>query len=243
MAESASAFSLLTLFGFGPEGWGAILLGGAATTVLLSVGGFALSMVIGALGAWAKISGTTAIRVLADGYTTVFRGIPELLVIYVFYFGGSAVVTKVGAMMGSTGFIGLPGFLAGLLAIGVASGAQQTEVMRGAFHAVARGELEAALACGMSRWLRFRRIVAPLVLRHALPGMGNVWQVTLKGSALVSITGAADLLRQAQVGTSATGLPFSFYGAAALLYLVISAFSGWALGWAEGHFSRGVRAS
>lgn len=235
--------NVFTLFGFGPEGWGTILLGGAATTLMLSVTGFALSMAIGAIGAWAKLSGSSLVRMLADGYTTVLRGIPELLVIYVFYFGGSALLTKVGAMMGSSGFIGFPGFFAGFLAIGIASGAQQVEVMRGAFNVVSPGELEASLACGMPRWLRLRRIIGPLVLRHALPGMGNVWQITLKGSALVSITGATDLLRQAQVGTSATGLPFNFYGAAAVLYLVISAFSGWALSIAEGHYSRGVRTS
>ena len=108
------------------------------------------------------IAGSREARTVADGYTTVLRGIPDLLVIYLFYFGGSAVVTAAGRLFGAEGFIGFPGFLAGSLAVGVTSGAQFTEIFRGGFKAVHPGEIEAAVACGMSRRLRFRRIVAPL---------------------------------------------------------------------------------
>jgi octopine/nopaline transport system permease protein len=114
-------------------------------------------------------------------------------------------------------------------------------VFRGAFKAVHPGEIEAAIACGMPRALRFRRIIAPLTLRHALPGLGNVWQVVLKESALVSITGVAEILRQAQVGAGSTGLPFDFYLIAGLLYLAISSVSGGGLRQAERRFNRGVR--
>jgi len=231
----------LDLLSFGPDGWANALLAGASMTVLIAIAGYAIGIVIGAFGSWAKVSGGPVTRVAADTYTTVLRGIPDLLVIYLLYFGGSAAITAIGRLFGADGFIGFPAFLAGSLAIGVTSGAQQTEVLRGAFRAVHPGEIEAAIACGMPRWLRFRRIVAPLTLRHAVPGLGNVWQVVLKESALVSITGVAELLRQAQVGAGSTGLPFDFYLIAGLIYLAISTVSGGLMRLAERHFNRGVR--
>jgi octopine/nopaline transport system permease protein len=229
------------LLSFGPDGWANALVAGAWMTILVAIAGYAIGVVIGGFGSWAKISGARATRIAADAYTTVLRGIPDLLVIYLLYFGGSAAVTAIGRLFGADGFIGFPGFLAGSLAVGVTSGAQQTEVFRGAFKAVHPGEIEAAIACGMSRWLRFWRIVAPLTLRHALPGLGNVWQVVLKESALVSITGVAELLRQAQVGAGSTGLPFDFYLIAGIIYLAISTVSGAVMRQAERYFNRGVR--
>ncbi|KNY16393.1 MULTISPECIES: ABC transporter permease [unclassified Shinella] len=233
--------SILDLVSFGPNGWGQALAAGATMTILIALAGFFIGGLIGTAGAWAKISGGPAVRFAAETYTTVLRGIPDLLVIYLFYFGGSAVVSAVGRLFGAEGFVSFPGFLAGALAVGVTSGAQQTEVFRGAFRAVHPGELEAATACGMGRALKFRRVVAPLTLRHALPGLGNVWQVVLKESALVSVTGVVELLRQAQIGAGSTSLPFDFYLIAALIYLAISTLSGFLLHTSERRFSRGVR--
>ncbi|TCV98346.1 ABC transporter permease [Biostraticola tofi] len=232
--------SFWQLVSFGEQGWGPLLLSGMMVTIALSLSGFVLSAAIGALMAWAKISGNKAMRVMADIYTTVLRGIPDLLVIYLFYFGGSSVLSAVGRMFNADGFIAFPGFLAGMMAVGITAGAQQTEVFRGAYRAIAPGELEAAIACGMSRATRFRRILAPLALRFALPSMGNVWQLVLKESALISVTGVAELLTQAQTGSGSTGRPFDFFIAAALLYLLISAFSGWSLRKAESYYSRGA---
>lgn len=231
----------LALFGFGPNGWGWAMLLGAAMTLAVAGCGFLLGAAIGTLGAWAKIAGGGVVRVVADGYTTVLRGIPDLLVIYLFYFGGGAALSAVGRLFGASGFISLPGFAAGVLAIGVVCGAHHTEVFRGAFGAVSPGEIEAARAVGMGRLLCFRRIIAPLVLRYALPGLGNVWQLVLKESALVSVTGVVELLRQAQIGAGSTRQPFDFFVAAALLYLVITTLSGWTLQRAERHLSRGMR--
>lgn len=231
----------LDIISFGPNGWGAALLAGTIMTISIAISGFLIGGVVGIFGAWAKIAGGRTTRAIADGYTTILRGIPDLLVIYLFYFGGSAVLTALGKYFGAQGFIGLPGFLAGSLAIGITSGAHHTEVFRGAFKAVSKGELEAATACGMSRWLKFHRIIAPLTLRHALPGLGNVWQVVLKESALVSVTGVVELLRQAQIGAGSTGLPFNFFIIAGALYLAISTVSGFLLQASERRFSRGVR--
>jgi octopine/nopaline transport system permease protein len=229
------------LMGFGPRGWGAAMLGGAAMTLAVALCGFLIGALIGAFGAFAKIAGGRIARGVADGYTTVLRGIPDLLVIYLFYFGGSAVLTPLGHLLGASGFISLPGFLAGALAIGIVSGAYHTEVFRGGFRAVPPGELEAATAAGMSGLLKFRRIVAPLVLRHALPGLGNVWQLVLKESALVSVTGVVELLREAQIGAGSTRQPFYFFVTAAALYLAITTLSGFTLQRAEQRFSRGMR--
>ncbi len=226
---------------FGPEGWGPMLLSGALMTVILSLSGFLLAGVVGALFSWAKICGNRPLRWFADLYTTVIRGIPDLLIIYLLYFGGSQALTALGKLFGEGQFISFPGFLAGMLAVGIAAGAQQTEVFRGAFYAIAPGELEAAKAFGMSAPVRMRRIVIPLLLRHALPGMGNVWQLVLKAAALVSVTGLAELMNKAQTGAGSTGKPFDFYCAAAVLYLLISACSGWSLNKAEAHYSRGVK--
>ncbi len=153
----------------------------------------------------------------------MLRGIPDLLVIYLFYFGGSAVRDRRSAGSSApTALSAFPGFLAGSLAIGIISGAHQTEVFRGAFKAVHPGEIEAARRLRhAARASLFRRIIAPLTLRHALPGLGNVWQVVLKESALVSVTGVVELLRQAQIGAGSTGQPFDFLcHCAALIYLI-----------------------
>jgi len=228
-------------FGFGPGGWGPSMLTAAAMTLAVALAGFGFGALVGILGAWAKVAGGAALRTAADAYTTMLRGIPDLLVIYLFYFGSSSVMTPIARLFGASGFISLPGFLAGALAIGVVSGAYHTEVFRGAYLAVARGEIEAALASGMRRMLMFRRIVAPLALRYAVPGLGNVWQLVLKESALVSVTGLVEIMRQAQIGAGSTRQPFTFFFAAAVLYFVISSVSGWALGRVELRSRRGLR--
>jgi octopine/nopaline transport system permease protein len=229
------------LFGLGARGWGAAMLGGALMTLAVAACGFCIGALIGALAAVAKIAGGWVARSIADAYTTILRGIPDLLVIYLFYFGGSAILTPIGRLFGSSGFISLPGFLAGSLAIGIVCGAYHTEVFRGAYRAVSRGEMEAAAAIGMPPFLKFRRILAPLALRHALPGLGNVWQIVLKESALVSVTGVVELLREAQIGAGSTRQPFDFFIAAAALYLAITSFSGLALERIERHLNRGIR--
>jgi octopine/nopaline transport system permease protein len=195
----------------------------------------------GALVAWAKLSKGLAWRFVGDAYTTVFRGVPELLVIYLFYFGGSTVVSEIAGLLGASGFVSLPPFLSGALGVGVISGAYQAEVYRGAFLAIHRGELDAARAYGMSASTMLRRVVAPQVLRYALPGLGNVWQLVLKDSALVSVIGLVELMRQAQVGAGSTRQPFVFYCGAAALYLIMAMITGSLFRRAERRGLRGVR--
>lgn len=229
------------LVGFGPTGWGPVMVQAAGMTLVVAVLGFLLGAVFGTLAAWAKLSGRVALRAGADGYTTLLRGVPDLLVIYLFYFGGSSVLSAIGHLFGATGFVGVPALATGALALGLVSGAYQAEVYRGAYLAVARGEIEAARAVGMSRALMFRRIIAPQVLRYAVPGLGNVWQLVLKESALVSVTGLVELLRQSQIGSGSTREPFPFYITAAALYLVITTVSTLVFGQLEARTMRGVR--
>lgn len=210
-------------------------------TIAIAICGYLLGASIGVLAAWGKISGGPVIRIIADAYTTILRGIPDLLVIYLLYFGGSAMVTAIGRLFGAQGFIGFPNFIAGVVAIGICSGAHHTEVFRGAFKAVNPGELEAARACGMNLWMRFRRIVAPLTFRYAIAGLSNVWLVVLKETALVSVIGITELMRQSQIGAGSTGLPFDFYLIAAVIYLMISTVSSSILHWAQIRAMRSIR--
>ena len=213
---------MLAPLGFGPAGWGAALLTATAMTLAVSACAFFAGLGVGTLGAAAKIAGGPALRGLAHAYTTLMRGIPDLLVIYLFYFGGSAVLTQVASWLGQSGFFGLNGFMVGVLAVGLVSGAYQTEVLRAAYQSIPRGEIEAARVTGMGPGTMLWRITAPLALRTALPGVGNVWQMVLKESALISVTGLVDLMRQTEVAAGSTRLPFLFYAAAAGLYLALT---------------------
>jgi octopine/nopaline transport system permease protein len=233
--------STVALFGFGAEGWGRPLLWAALMTIGVSAAAFALGLVFGLLGAWAKLSGSSVARGAASTYTTVLRGVPDLLVVYLFYFGGSAGLSAIGHLFGAEGFIGLPGFAVGAIAVGIVSGAYQTEVLRGAYRAIPRGELEAARAVGMGRALMLRRIIIPQALRTALPGMGNVWQSVLKESALISVTGLVEIMRQVQVGAQVTRRPFDFYVCGAVLYLVLTTVSGALFRVTELRVGRGMR--
>lgn len=231
-------FSLLS---FGCEGWGRSLLAAAAMTLAVALCGFLLGMVIGGLLAWARLAGNLALRVGSDTYTTVLRGIPDLLVIYLFYFGGSLVMTNIATAFGGEGFVGVPPFVAGAAAIGVVSGAYQAEVFRGAFRSLLPGEIEAGKSVGMSRFRLFRRIIAPQVVQHALPGIGNVWQMALKESALISVTGLVELLRQSQIAAGSTRRPFEFFLTAGAIFLVIAWISQQLFRHLEKRTARGVR--
>jgi octopine/nopaline transport system permease protein len=210
------------LLAFGPTGWGLAMVKATAVTLAVAVGAFGLGSVLGGVGAWAKIAGPTPVRLVCVAYTTVLRGVPDLLVVYLLYFGGSAALTSVAGLFSGQRFVGLPPFATGVVALGAISGAYMTEVFRGAFLAVPPGQIEAAYAAGMSKPLALRRVIGPLMLRHAIPGMGNVWQLVVKESALISLVGLMDIMGQAQIGAGSSGQPFDFYITAALLFLLVT---------------------
>lgn len=233
----------LQLLGFGAHGWGDTLLLAALMTVAVTISALAIGAVLGTIAAAAKLSRNRAALFFGNLYTTIFRGVPELLVIYLVYFGGSSGVTALGHLFGAEGFIGMPVFASGALAVGVISGTYQAEVYRGAFLAVSPGEIEAARAVGMHKWMRFRRIIMPQVLRYALPGIGNVWQLSLKDSALISVTGLAELMRASEVAAGSTRQYFLFYIAGGALYLILTGISNRVFDRAETSVNKSFRAS
>lgn len=160
--------NFLEVMSFGDQGWATDMLLAALMTCAISVCGFLCGSVIGCLGCWAKLSRSYLLRWLADVYTTVLRGVPDLLVIYLFYFGSSMVLTQLAQSLGLKGFVGLPGFFVGVVAISVISGAYQLEVLRGAVNSVAIGSIEAGRSIGLSNFKLFSLIIAPQALRLAL---------------------------------------------------------------------------
>ncbi|RCK45278.1 ABC transporter permease [Thalassospira profundimaris] len=216
---------IIELLGFGAKGWGALILTGMLLTLCVTLASLAIGALVGGLIATAKLSNFWWLRVLGTTYTTIFRGVPELLIIYLIYFGGSNAVTAIGHAMGIEGFLGMPSFLAGALAVGLISAAYQAEVYRGAYRAIPRGEIEAAASIGMPPLRCVRRIILPQILRFAIPGLNNVWQLSLKDSALISVTGLAELMRTTQVAAGSTRQYFMFYIVGGLLYLVLTSFS------------------
>jgi octopine/nopaline transport system permease protein len=227
--------------GFGPRGWGPALLQGALMTLLVATVGLLIGALLGALVASGKLSNSRVGAALGDAYSAIFRGVPELLVVYFVYFGSSSLLTSAGHLIGFEGFLGVPPFLAGALAVGVISGAYQAELYRGAYLAITKGELEAARACGMGPMLLFRRIITPQVVRFALPGLNNLWQVALKDSSLISVTGLTELMRASQIGAGSTRQPFTFYLAGGVLYLALTVLSNRVFETAERRAARGLR--
>jgi octopine/nopaline transport system permease protein len=206
--------------------WAGLLARGALVTVGVGAAGFALSVLIGVFGSWARLSNSRSARLIATAYVTVVRGVPNLITIFIVYYGTSALLTDINKGFGGHGFKGLPLFVAGFLALGVTAGALTTEVFRGAARAVGVGQMEAARAYGMTQGVAFRRVLAPLALRHALPALGNVWQGLLKESALLSVIGLAELLDTAQLASNSTNRPFVYYAVAVVGYLLITMVSG-----------------
>lgn len=234
----------MSLLGWGDLGWGDEMIYGALMTLAVATCSYALGIVFGAIAAAMKLSDWVAARMLAEIYTTVIRGLPELLIIYLVFFGGGAVLRAIArGLFGYGAFIDLPIFVTGMICIGLSAGAYSTEVIRGAVLAVPVGQIEAARAVGMSRALRFRRVLVPQVARYALPGLGNVWQLTLKETSLISVIGLVEIMRQAAVGAGSTKEPFTFYVTAFVLYLGLASISNRGFLRAEAWANRGVRVS
>jgi His/Glu/Gln/Arg/opine family amino acid ABC transporter permease subunit len=207
---------------FNLYGFGTAMMAGAWLTLKLSMVALAFGLAFGLLGAGAKLSRFLPLRFAADAVTTIIRGIPELVLVLAVYYGGSVVVNNLAHRLGYDAYIELDAFSAGVVAIGTTFGAYATEVFRGAILAVPRGQIEAARALGMHSVLIFRRIVLPQVWRYALPGLGNLFLVLQKNTALVSVIGLNELMRNTAFAVGYTKKPFTFYMAAALIYLCLT---------------------
>ena len=211
---------------FGDLGWGDEFLIATLMTIMVSICSMGLGIFIAIFAAWAKLTLSKFLNFISNFYTTVVRGIPELLVIYLIFFGGSAVVMKLAKVFGYNGYIELNAFIISVVAIGIISATYSTEVLRAAFLSIDRGQIEAAKTLGLSKFQIFYKILVPQVLRHALPGLGNVWQVTLKDTSLISVTGLVEIMRQARIASNVEHSPLTFLITAACLYLFLTTFSG-----------------
>jgi len=226
---------------FDLRGYGWMLWEGLQLTLLVGLCALVLAVLLGLLGAWGKLSRSAVARGVAGTYTTVVRGVPELLLILLIFYGTPTLIQNTAARWGHTVRVDLDPFVAGTLTLGFIYGAFATEVFRGAFQAIPRGQIEAARAVGMSRLLALRRIVLPQVWRFALPGLGNVWMVLIKATALISVIQLDELMRKSQIAVGATKLPFTFYFAASLMYLGITVVSMLLQQRFEAWSNRGVR--
>ncbi len=226
---------MIDLRGFGPQLWE-----GTIITLELAMVSLVVGLILGLLGASAKLSAFRPARILATAYTTVLRGIPELLTVLIIYFGATSVLMGIASWFGYDEYIEISPFAAGVTALGLTFGAYATEVFRGAIMAIPEGQREAGLVLGMSRLRIFMRITLPQVWRLALPGLGNLFLVLLKDTALVSVIGLEDIMRKANVAVGFTKEPFLFYMAAALIYLTLTIISMVAIHYLEKRTNRGV---
>jgi polar amino acid transport system permease protein len=236
----ASCFAMIPeVLSFGRTGFGDELLLGACRTLLIAFFAFLLGLFLGLLGAAAKLYGSSRSKSVAGFYTTVVRGIPELILILFLFFAGTRGLTTLSEALGF-GAVDINGTLAGILVLGLVYGAYSTEVIRGAIEAVPVGQIEAARAYGMSPLMAFRRIILPAMLPNALPGLSNLWVSIIKDTTLIVVTGATpELLQYAKNAAGYTKRYFMFYCIAGLIYLAMTLVSNQIFGYFERRLRRG----
>jgi histidine transport system permease protein len=231
---------ILGLSDFSLKGFGPLLLQGSWMTVKLSFLCLLVSVGLGLIGASAKLSKSALLRVPAQAYTTLIRGVPDLVLMLLIFYSLQTWLSSFTDFM-EWEYIEINPFSAGVITLGFIYGAYFTETFRGAILAVPRGQMEAATAYGLTRAQRFRLVVFPQMMRFALPGIGNNWMVILKATALVSIIGLADLVKVAQDAGKSTYQLFFFLILAALIYLVITTASNYVLRRMEIFYAAGTR--
>ena len=218
-----------------------LLLSGTVVTVQLAVGSLILSVALGLAGASAKLAHNPISNRFASAYTTLVRGVPDLVLMMLLFYGGQQIVNELGTVTGWWDYLEIDQFIAGIGSIGFVFGAYMTETFRGAIQAIPRGQIEAGISCGMTNLTIFRRITWPQMVRHALPGFTNNWLVLIKATALVSVIGLHDLVWNASTAGRSVREPFTFMFAVLLIYLALTAISDIGLRWLDRRYSAGVR--
>ncbi len=229
----------MELLYFGDKGWGDELAIATAMTVAVSITAMLIGFIFAAIFTPLKLSKQKYLNLVSNSYTTVIRGVPELLVIYLFFFGGSGAIMYVASIFGYNKYIEINAFLTGSFSIGIISGAYSTEVFRGAIQSIDKGQFEASKALGISRFTQFNKIILPQMLRLAIPNLSNVWQITLKDTSLISVTGLVEIMRQSYIAAGSTRDPLFFYSWAAVLYLMLTYLSMKLINKLEAKYSRG----
>ena len=214
--------STWTLLSWGPQGWLDDIAYGVFVTVSLAVATLPLGLAIGFLAALAKQSKEPSLRLAGDIYTTIFRGLPELLTLFVVFYGAQIGIQKIIHLFAPSANIEVNSFISGMIALGAVFSAYASEVFLSAFRAIPKGQYEGGHAIGLSGRQTMRLVVLPQLIRIALPGLANLWLILLKDTALVSAIGLTDILRQAGVAARVTKHAFLFFGVAALIYLLLA---------------------
>ncbi len=221
------------------HGYGSSIIQGTILTIELCLASLAIALVLGIITALAKLSASRVMNLAAQAYTTIIRGIPDLVLMLLIFYGGQVFINQMGPLVGYEGYIDINPFIAGVSTIGFIFGAYMAETFRGAILAVPDGQLEAGYAYGMCRFQVFYRILLPQMVRHAIPGFGNNWLVLMKTTALVSIIGLNDMVRMASLAAGATRMPFTFYLVVAVNYLILTSLSILVLNWLNRRYSAG----
>ena len=229
----------MELLAFGDTGWGDELFRATLMTIAVSITAMLIGFSFAAIFTPLKLSKLKSLNLIANTYTTIIRGVPELLVIYLFFFGGSGAIMFVASMFGYNEYIEINAFITGSFAIGIISGAYSTEVFRGAIQSIDKGQFEAANVLGFSKFKQFYKIILPQMLRLAIPNLSNVWQITLKDTSLISVTGLVEIMRQSYIAAGSTRDPLFFYSFAAVLYLLLTYISMKLINKLEVRYSRG----
>jgi len=229
----------MELLAYGDTGWGDELFRATLMTIAVSITAMIIGFSFAAIFTPLKLSKYKSLNLVANIYTTVIRGVPELLVIYLFFFGGSGAIMFVASMFGYNEYIEINAFVTGSFAIGIISGAYSTEVFRGAIQSIDKGQFEAARVLGFSKFKQFYKIILPQMLRLAIPNLSNVWQITLKDTSLISVTGLVEIMRQSYIAAGSTRDPLFFYSFAAVLYLSLTFISMKLINKLEVKYSRG----
>ncbi len=212
----------MELLAFGKTGWGDELFYATLMTIAVSISAMLIGFIFSIIFTPLKLSKYKSLNLIGNFYTTVVRGVPELLVIYLFYFGSSGALMYVASIFGYYEYIEINAFITGSMAIGIISGAYSTEVFRGAIKSIDKGQFEAGKVLGLSKFIQFYKIILPQMLRLAIPNLSNVWQITLKDTALISVTGLVEIMRQSRIAAGATRDPLFFYSIAALIFLMLT---------------------
>ena len=223
------------------KGYGAVILDGAWLTLQLALSSMALAIVLGLIGVSLRLSPVRWLAWMGDLYSTVIRGIPDLVLILLIFYGGQDLLNRVAPMLGYDDYIDLNPLAAGIGTLGFIFGAYLSETFRGAFMAIPKGQGEAGLAYGMSPLRVFFRILVPQMIRLAIPGFTNNWLVLIKATALISLVGLQDMMARAKSAGDATREPFTYILLAAAIYLAITSVSLLVLRYLERRYSVGVK--
>lgn len=219
-----------SLLGFGSQGWGDEIASGVMITVALALATLPFGLFVGFVVALAKRSPEPALRLAGDIYTTIFRGLPELLTLFLVYYGAQIGIQQVVRLVSPSTSIEINSFVAGMVALGAVFSSYASEVFLSAFRAIPQGQYEGGYSIGLSKSQTMRLIVLPQLIRVALPGLSNLWMILLKETALVSVIGLSDILRQSSIAARVTKEAFLFYGVACLIYLVLAIISSIGIG-------------